>query len=378
MQTGTVYGWDVDFLNTIFNLNLKAVPDDQEDKNQPFKATPNKSWGRQAVLDSLDLGQEMEADSIKVIPGVDTIDASNINNAEYTSLYGSDDDSLVGVISYGEGKIYYVGSDYRMSGYQTDWGYGPHEGAHQYNNKAFVQEVLPAILKQAAKDAKENFPFPYNYQEDDGSFDVDECKSITTDSFELSPGKDVLINCCSLEVTGDGEIDLGAGQDQMKTNMLISASKLNGGGDRDQLILNDEKNCTEGSEADNKLPIRSMEIVNFEDIDVEGGQWEFEGDFKKADIVISGGSLSVPVLKRRSSGLRAKRLQIGDNGSMKIDLSNPDVISDDLSGKWIVLRAKKGLGGVSMDQIDVINPAGYDSILTPKSNKLIINLSPDI
>jgi hypothetical protein len=121
-----------------------------------------------------------------------------------------------------------------------------------------------------------------------------------------------------------------------------------------------------------------MEIVNFEDIDVEGGQWEFEGDFKKADIVISGGSLSVPVLKRRSSGLRAKRLQIGDNGSMKIDLSNPDVISDDLSGKWIVLRAKKGLQGVSMDQIDVINPDGYDSMLIPKSNKLIVNLSPDI
>jgi len=35
--------------------------------NQPFTATPNKSWGRQAVLDSLDLGQGMKADSIKVI-----------------------------------------------------------------------------------------------------------------------------------------------------------------------------------------------------------------------------------------------------------------------------------------------------------------------
>ena len=93
--------------------------------------------------------------------------------------------------------------------------------------------------------------------------------------------------------------------------------------------------------------------------------------------------MSVPVLKRRSSGWRAKRLQIGDNGSMKIDLSNPDVISDDLSGKWIVLKAKKGLGRLSGDQINEINvlsPDGYgfELKLNKAETKLIINLSPDI
>ena len=379
VQTGTVYGWDVDFLNNIFDLNLVAVPDDTVVGNQPSNKTPNKTWARQSVLDSLALGEGMKVESIKVIEGVDTINASQIINAEYTSFYGPESDSLVGVISYGDGKIYYVGSDYRKSGYPTNWGFGSHEGEHKWNGEPFVQEVLPAILKQAAKEAKENFPFPYNYQDDDGDFEIDECKPIKENSFELGSGKDVLINCCSLEVTGDGEIDLGAGKDRMETNMLISATKLDGGADRDELILIDLESCEEGFDVKDDLTVRSMKIVNFEDIKVDGGTWEFAGNFKKADIVISGGSLSVPVLKRRSSGLLAKSLKIEEQGAMEIDLSDPDVIADDLSGKWVVLRAKKGLGGLSADQMNEINvmrPDGYDYqvSLNPKETKLIVKL----
>ena len=383
VQTGTVYGWDVDFLNNIFDLNLVAVPDDAVVANQPSNKTPNKTWARQPVLDSLALGQGMKVESIKVIEGVDTINANQITNAEYTSFYGPESDSLVGVISYGDGKIYYVGSDYRKSGYPTNWGFGSHTGEHKWNGEPFVQEVLPAILQQAAKEAKENFPFPYNYQDEEGDFKVEDCKPIKENSFELGSGKDVLINCCSLEVTGDGEIDLGAGNDRMETNMFISASKLNGGADRDELILTDEESCEEGFDVTDDLAVRSMKIVNFEDIDVKGGTWEFAGNFKKADIVISGGSLSVPVLKRRSSGLRTKSLNIKGNGAMKIDLSDPDVIADDLSGKWVVLRAKnkKGLQGLSEaqieNQINVISPDGYDYQvgLSSKETKLIVELT---
>ena len=126
-----------------------------------------------------------------------------------------------------------------------------------------------------------------------------------------------------------------------------------------------------------------MKIVNFEDIEVKGGTWEFAGNFKKADIIISGGSLSVPVLKHRSSGLRTKSLNIKGNGAMEIDLSDPDVIADDLSGKWVVLRAKnkKGLQGLSEpqieDRINVISPDGYDYQvgLSSKDTKLIVELT---
>ena len=381
VQTGTVGDYDVDFLNEIFDLGLTNI------KN------PSSPWGKNSEniegLISKDLF--LDLNQLPILKdggnndGVESINASRIKGATFTPYYGTESDSVFGVIEYGEGKIYYVGSDYRKAGYQTDWGYGNHVPnnpsniGHIHNDEAYVQEVLPAILQQAAKEAKENFPFPYNYQDDDGDFEIEECKPIKEDSFELGSGKDLLINCCSLEVTGDGEIDLGAGKDRMETNMFISASKLNGGADRDELILTDEKTCEEGFDVTDDLAVRSMKIVNFEDIDVKGGTWEFAGNFKKADIVISGGSLSVPVLKRRSSGLRTKSLNIKGNGEIEIDLSDPDVIADDLSGKWVVLRAKKGLGGLSADQmneINVMSPDGYDYevSLNPKETKLIVEL----
>lgn len=379
VQTGTVGNYDVYFLNEIFDLGLKNI------------ANPSSSWSKNSDnvegLISKDLF--LELDRLPILKdnnsndGVESIDASSIKEGTFTPYYGTESDSVFGVIEYGEGKIYYIGSDYRKSGYESDWGQGLHQasngGGQIHRDKAYVQKVLPAILQQAAKEAKENFPFPYNYQDDDGDFKVKDCKPIKENSFELGSGQDVLINCCSLEVTGEGEIDLGAGNDRMETNMFISASKLDGGADRDELILTDENSCEENFEKNENMTVRSMKIVNFEDIQVEGGTWEFAGNFKKADIVISGGSLSVPVLKRRSSGLRTKSLNIKGDGTMEIDLSDPDVIADDLSGKWLVLRAKKGLGGLfedQMNEINVFSPAGYgyEVSLNPKETKLIVEL----
>jgi len=334
------------------------------------------------VLESLDLGLGMKADSIKVIPGVDTIDASNINNAEYTSLYGPDEDSLVGVISYGDGKIYYVGSDYRMSGYPTDWGYGPHKGEQQYNNKAFVQEILPAILEQAAKEAKENLPFPQNYkEEDDNNFVVNDGKPLKEDSFEFGPGEDQLINRCSLEITGDGVIDLGPNRDIMQTNMSISAKRLDGGADFDQLILTAVNDCAVGETADDVTP-QSMEIDNFERIEVTGGRWQLEGDHRKADVLISGGTMDVPLLKRRLAGLKAKRFQLKDGGAMTVDLSDTDLSSNNLEGRWVVLRAK-GLGrSLPSDLEDIVNlkfpDNGYTYSLDVSGSRLIVDVESEV
>ena len=61
---------------------------------------------------------------------------------------------------------------------------------------------------------------------------------------------------------------------------------------------------------------------------------------------------------------------------MEIDLSNPDVIADNLSGKWVVLRSKKSLQDGLNRQINVISPAGYDYevSLNSKETKLIVEL----
>lgn len=66
---------------------------------------PERSWLRQDALNSLSLGDAMVSTQIQVIDGVDTVDASGIKNGSYTILYGVEDDSLVGVIFYGEGKF---------------------------------------------------------------------------------------------------------------------------------------------------------------------------------------------------------------------------------------------------------------------------------
>ena len=376
VQTGTVYGWDVDFLNNIFDLNLKAVPEGTDPTKQPYEVDSTQTWQRQPVLDELELGERMQDESIQVLKGVDTVDASQITpGVEYTSLYGSVDNSLVGMISYGEGKIYYVGSDYRFSGYNTNWGEGVHVRG-EYTETAFVEQVLPAILEQAAKEAKENLPFPQNYENNSGNIVVDDGKPIDENSFEFGPGQDKLINRCSLQATGEGLIDLGPDDDLMETNMFISATTLDGGADDDLLILTDDNACADGESADTALEARAMTIVNFEDVEVQGGTWELQGDYQKTDVLINGGELSVPLTRRRSPGLRAKQFEFS-SGGITIDLSDADPLNGDLAGRWSVVKAqgvRNNFNGEPSELIDVVGADRYEIEFLLRKSRLVLQL----
>ena len=374
VQTGTVYDYDVDFLNQIFDFGLKNI------------ANPSDSWGQTQFVDSLVSKDLLKSESLPILKnnnnpdGVESIDASEIKNGTFTPYYGTVDDSVFGVFEYGEGKIYYVGSDYRKSGYATDWGFGKHTKSI-HTEEAYVQQVLPAILMQASKEAKENLPFPQNYKDEGDNFVVNDGKPLQEDSFEFGPGEDQLINRCSLEITGDGVIDLGPNRDLMETNMSISAKRLDGGADFDQLILTAVNDCAVGETADDVTP-QSMEIDNFERIEVTGGRWQLEGDHRKANVLISGGTMQVPLLKRRLAGLRAKRFQLKDGAEMTVDLSDTDLSSNNLEGRWVVLRAK-GLGrSLPSNLDDIVNlkfpDNGYTYSLDVSGSRLIVDVESEV
>ncbi len=245
-----------------------------------------------------------------------------------------------------------------------------------YNGKKHSTLIIP-LDGEAADKVSEKIPFPQNYKDEDDNFVVDDKKPLKEDSFEFGPGKDQLINMCSLEITGDGVIDLGPNRDIMQTNMSISAKRLDGGADFDQLILTDDNECADGETADD-VTSQSMEIDNFERIEVTGGTWQLEGDHRKADVLISGGTMQVPLLKRSLAGLNAKRFQ-HQGGEITVDLSDPDTSSNGLAGTWVVLQANGlaiSLANTSLDDVfNVTGADGYDTQFELLGSRLILELT---
>lgn len=136
VQTGTFGSKDVDFLNTIFNLNLASAS--------------GTSWSKNSSNTS---GTDFDSGPATLVgpSATDSIDASSIANGTYTSYYddGSDANSVLGKIEYGSGAILFVGFDYYGAGFNTDWGPGPHVNGFQ-NTSDYVTFVLPAMLSNAA------------------------------------------------------------------------------------------------------------------------------------------------------------------------------------------------------------------------------------
>ena len=223
--------------------------------------------------------------------------------------------------------------------------------------------------------------FPGDYQQGD-NFIVNDGRPIRVEnSIEFGDGNDELINTCMLQVGGAGLIDLGSGRDQMKTNSWVSARTLDGGDGNDVLTLTGDDVCNGGAR-DEDLLAQSMEIDNFERIEVAGGTWQLEGDHRKADVLISGGTMQVPLLKRSLAGLNAKRFQHQD-GEITVDLSDTDLSSNNLEGRWVVLKAKglkKAFESVDTDNnIEVLGADNYDAGFKVKGSRLLLNLSsPDI
>ena len=92
--------------------------------------------------------------------------------------------------------------------------------------------------------------------------------------------------------------------------------------------------------------------------------------------------MQVPLLKRRLAGLRAKRFQLKDGAEMTVDLSDTDLSSNNLEGRWVVLRAK-GLGrSLPSNLEDIVNlkfpDNGYTYSLDVSGSRLIVDVESEV
>ncbi len=224
--------------------------------------------------------------------------------------------------------------------------------------------------------------FPDDYQQGD-DFIVNDGKPIRVEnSIEFGAGNDLLINTCMLQVGGAGLIDLGLGRDQMETNSWISARTLDGGDGVDRLTLTRDDVCNGGARDEN-LSAQSLEIDNFERIEVTGGIWQFEGDHRKADVLISGGTMQIPLQERSQVGLKADRLSYKD-GEISVALDLNDV-SSPTKGRWNVIkglsRRSRQLLQNDLNQLslDLIGSGPDDSSLEPdwifRGDKLLLSIT---
>ena len=134
VMTATSSNYDVAFLNNIFDLNLTNVSGGTREAQPSVAGTP---FADNSVT------------TLSAFNAYDEIDATAITNGTYTTYYGAEDASAVGLIEYGGGKIYYMGADYYGSGYANDWGSGMHVDGSQ-NTDPWVTEILPDVLNWAA------------------------------------------------------------------------------------------------------------------------------------------------------------------------------------------------------------------------------------
>jgi len=78
---------------------------------------------------------------------------------------------------------------------------------------------------------------------------------------------------------------------------------LDGGDGVDRLTLTSDDVCN-GGVRDEGLLSQSMEINNFEDIEIKEGRWMFEGDHREVDLLISGESCKFHCKSALNSGLK--------------------------------------------------------------------------
>ena len=226
-------------------------------------------------------------------------------------------------------------------------------------------------------------PLDYSEREDSTNLEIYDVFDIESTEDEtgyinFGPGVDQLKNTCVLNVS-DGFIDMGADDDILTTNMYISTNELRGGDGFDQLILTNET-CDDVTGAKEALP---MLIDSFEDIEIQGGIWQLEGDHRKADVLISGGTMQVPLTKRSQVGLQADRLKYVD-GEISVSLDLNDV-SSPTKGRWNVIkglsRGSKQLLQNDLDQLnlDLIGSGPDDPSLEPnwifRGDKLLLSIT---
>lgn len=278
----------------------------------------------------------------------------------------------------------------------------------KYNGEDHHTLIIP-LDGDSAEVVNDKVPFPYNIKQPVGNYNGSTCPSdpsqepnyseiiledhddkINVDcsttienKLDFGPGEDVLRNTCALVVRGDGIIDMGDDRDELYTNTSISAELLDGGSGSDRLYLNDEFDCQD--DADELTKVKSMRIKSFEQIQIDGGSWELQGDFSESTIALKGGSLAVPIDSQQKFGLRAKRnngIKYSNGSSTEIAVTiDVSGVNDPTQGRWRVF------GGISQSTFDAMKDAlsltltgtnqDFDEEWSVSGSRLFVSLGVD-
>ncbi len=122
VMTGTASSYDNDFLNKIFSWDLTQVS--------------GSSWAKNTTNTS---GTPFDAVAVASLPNLSATDAIKKNSvANFTTMWGTDDNATVAVIQYGSGYVIFMGFDF----YNTGTGCPA-------NSSDWVQKIIPAALEYA-------------------------------------------------------------------------------------------------------------------------------------------------------------------------------------------------------------------------------------
>ena len=164
-------------------------------------------------------------------------------------------------------------------------------------------------------------------------------------TLDMGSGDDTFVNRgLLLMAEKDGQervLQMGDGADQLTTNTYIDMDVLDGGDGVDKLVLTDASNMDDelvnqkdAFEGHSNNKGQGFEITGFEAIRQDSGTWNYQGDLKSSDVVISGGIAHFDVIEPVSS-FRAKRFRFAGNGdgagALHFDISQ--LLEDDLTAK---------------------------------------------
>ena len=141
MMTGTYGSKDTDFLNAVFNWDLTTTT------GSNWSLNTTNATGTPFVNGPLSLSAPSATDSI----GKGTV-------AGFTAMYGTDDNATVATISYGSGKVIFLGFDFYSAGI-SGTGYVAQSGNTNFvydvstgstAGDSWVQQIVPRALQYSA------------------------------------------------------------------------------------------------------------------------------------------------------------------------------------------------------------------------------------
>ena len=133
IQIGDYGSNDVNFLNTVFRWNLRGT------------GSANSSSLRLNNSNASGTAWQGGPASLRSISVTSSIGRGSVSG--FKAIYGSDSKASVAEISYGTGKVIYIGEDYYSFGYATNWGEGTHRKGSYTDSYQWAKQILPRALQ---------------------------------------------------------------------------------------------------------------------------------------------------------------------------------------------------------------------------------------